>query len=120
MRGVEILTSSEVVVKSDFNWIVFWITGGVILGVFVFGGIMSYLSDGYGFLPILGGGFVAAMIFGFAMGAATSIPSEYVTEYKVTISNEVSKNEFDKHYEVIDVDGKIFTVREKELRETNE
>ena len=36
------------------------------------------------------------------------------TKYQVTISDEVSMDEFYKHYEVIERDGKIFTVREKD------
>lgn len=35
------------------------------------------------------------------------------TKYEVIISDEVSLSEFYEHYEVIDQDGKIFTVREK-------
>lgn len=36
------------------------------------------------------------------------------TEYKVTISDKVSMTEFCEKYEIIEQDGKIFTVRERD------
>lgn len=36
-----------------------------------------------------------------------------VVEYQVTIDDNVSMNEFNDKYEIIKVDGKIYTVREK-------
>lgn len=41
-------------------------------------------------------------------------PTAYETHYKVLISDEVSMNEFLEQYEIIDQEGKIFTVREVE------
>ena len=35
-------------------------------------------------------------------------------EYQVTISDDVSMTEFNEKYEVIKVEGKIYTIREKE------
>lgn len=64
-------------------------------------------------IGLLIGGIVAIAVglsFGFAIGKTT----EYETRYKVTISDEVSMNEFLEHYEIIDQEGKIYTVRERE------
>lgn len=44
----------------------------------------------------------------------TGAPTEFETQYKVTISDEVSMNEFLERYEIVDQDGKIFIVREVE------
>jgi hypothetical protein len=35
-------------------------------------------------------------------------------EYKVTIDDSVSMNEFNERYEIIEVEGKIYTIKEKE------
>ena len=36
------------------------------------------------------------------------------TEYKVIIDDSVNFNEFNEKYEIIDIDGKIYTIKEKE------
>lgn len=42
------------------------------------------------------------------------IPKDkYETRYQVTVDNSVSMNEFQNKYEVIGVEGKIYTVRER-------
>lgn len=38
-----------------------------------------------------------------------------VYEYQVTIDDSVSMNEFLEKYEIIEVNGKIYTIREKEV-----
>lgn len=42
------------------------------------------------------------------------IPEDkYETHYQVTVDNSVSMNEFQNKYEIIEVKGKIYTVRER-------
>ena len=56
---------------------------------------------------------VLSIIVGAGVDAATEQPTgEY--EYKVTISDEVSMNDFLEKYEIIDQEGKIFTVKERD------
>lgn len=50
--------------------------------------------------------FIYAIIFDAIM------PEKYI-KYKVTISEDVSMTEFNERYEIIDVDGKIYTIKEK-------
>lgn len=38
---------------------------------------------------------------------------KYETHYQVTIDNSVTINEFQDKYEIIEVEGKIYTVRER-------
>lgn len=38
---------------------------------------------------------------------------EYETHYQVIVDNSVSMNEFQNKYEIIEVEGKIYTVRER-------
>ena len=61
------------------------------------------------FLLVVGG--VAAIL----ISGRTEVDS--YAEYKVTISDSVSYNEFVEQYEVIDQEGLIFTVKEREKGE---
>ena len=38
---------------------------------------------------------------------------KYETHYQVTVDNSVSMNEFQNNYEIIEVEGKIYTIRER-------
>lgn len=38
---------------------------------------------------------------------------KYETRYQVTVDNSVSMNEFQDKYEIIEVEGKIYTVKER-------
>ena len=38
---------------------------------------------------------------------------KYETRYQVTVDDSVSMNEFQSKYEIIEVEGKIYTVRER-------
>lgn len=114
MNGVEILSATEVVTKSIYNY---WLAGFVFLGILIFGTIIIRLM-----LPEDGAlGIVAGLIVGVFVGSfgyvivinETSEPIAYETQYKVTISDEVSMNEFIDKYEIIDQEGKIYTVRER-------
>ena len=53
-------------------------------------------------------------IFGYIIGAVTGTPTDYETHYKVIVSDEVQMNDFFKKYEIVDQDGKIYEIKEKE------
>ena len=115
MTGVEILAMEEIVTDSVFNWTVFWIVLGVLFGVFIISGIIISVVQ-YDWSVVVVGvflGLFAGIFFGSLSGNEASIPTEYKTQYKVTISDEVSMNEFLEIYEIIDQEGKIYTVRER-------
>lgn len=63
-------------------------------------------------------GVLLGTIIGIGFGCLSSIPTEYQTQYKVTISDEVLMNEFLEKYEIIGQEGKIYTVRERSVGET--
>jgi hypothetical protein len=116
MTGVEILATSEVVSATEFNWTMFWITAGIVVGImFLIGTVSSATSYDLGdlFMCILFGVLVGSLL-GVLVGSGTSAPTEYETHYKVTISDEVSMNEFLERYEILDQEGKIYTVRERD------
>ena len=115
MTGVEILAMEEIVTDSVFNWTVFWIVLGVLFGVGIFIGVIASVGT-YDWSNLVIGvffGLIAGIFFGSLSGNEASIPTEYETQYKVTISDEVSMNEFLERYEIIDQEGKIYTVRER-------
>lgn len=116
MTGVEILTSTEVATEFGFCWGIFW--GTIIIAVIITAFICSleYFKgecDAGIYIVLIPMAFVGA-ILGFMVGMIVGIPTEYETQYKVTISDEVNFNEFVEKYEIIEQDGKIYTVREKE------
>lgn len=116
MTGVEILTSNEVVTKSAFNWTAFWVVGGLILVAFIIIGVFVWASGECEWnimLILLITGMGVGAIFGSMVGDADRTPIEYVTQYQVTISDEVSMAEFCERYTIIRQDGKVFTVMEK-------
>ena len=54
------------------------------------------------------------MLAGFLVGVVVGVAEiEYYPTYKVTISDEVSMNEFMNKYEILNQDGKIYTVKER-------
>ena len=116
MSGVEILATQEVVVASAFCWPVFW----SVLGIFLGGLIVTVLIIKLGgceekgvLITCILAGLIAGAIVGAMCGGVFAEPTEYETEYKVTIDDTVSMNEFLERYEIIDQEGKIYTVREK-------
>ena len=115
MTGVEILASEEAVVGFAFNWLAFWIVLAIpVIG----GGIFSIVSVIIGthewqlipsmiVLCSLLGGLIGSMV-----GMGMRQPVEYETRYKITISDEVRMTDFLEKYEIVESEGKIYTVRE--------
>ena len=116
MAGVEILAVEQIATKYAFNWGAWALTFGVILGfcllVSVFCCIGSYIdwkiaiSVGL-FVGVLFGG-----LFGLLPGFTTK-PIEFKDQYKVLISEEVSMVEFMEKYEIVEQEGRIYTIEEK-------
>ena len=115
MQGVEILTSAQVATEYAANWYNFWISFGIIFGIaFIIGVILSIQAYDWSYMVMCS---FVGIGFGCIIGLNACLifykPVAYETQYQVTISDDVSLTEFYEHYEVIDQDGKIFTVREK-------
>lgn len=116
MDGVTILTTEEFVTDTAFNWRAANISCGVaIIMLIVIGVVISLYTDDWanlffcGIVGILVGNFIGVFV-----GGLYGTPVNYANEYKVTISDEVSMNEFMDKYEIIEQDGKIYTVRERD------
>lgn len=115
MSGVEILATNEIVSKTVFNGKLALIIFIACFLFFALCGIVAATTEHdptlLGLLVLTGIG--VGGVLGGLLGLGCGIPIEYITEYKVTISEEVSLSEFIKEYEVIDQEGRIFTVRER-------
>lgn len=115
MTGIEILAAQEVVTKYALNWTACWIVFSIIFGIFILIGILVSLYDGDWKNLLIGAicGLAFGLLFSPIFGAALRTPVAYETQYKVTISDEMPMNEFLEKYEIIDQEGKIYTIREK-------
>lgn len=111
MNGVEILSSETI-----YNTILpeYWL--GIGLGcaiIFVFVMTLFFTYD-----RIILGFICLALAFGIGMvgglGGTCSKTNISHIEYKVTIDDSVSMNEFLDKYEILDQEGKIYTVKERE------
>lgn len=117
MNGVEILTSTQVVVNTVLNMSAFWAAFGIVFMAFTLIGVVLALdyTIEWPSVPLWSiFGVIVGILMGLVFGGDV-FPKEtiYETRYKVTISDEVSMTKFCERYEVINQDGKIFTVREK-------
>lgn len=111
IEGIEIL-SQEPIMECTYLGLKIFIIGslfslvvGVLLEVF-------YFLDGSGLL-IMGCCMVLFLLSGVLIDANYEIPTGKY-EYKVIIDDNVSIAEFYEHYEIVDQEGKIFIIREKE------
>ena len=115
MAGVEILATQEVATAFGFDLMVFQVTVGIcaIVATAIVGCALFNDIGAYSFLFGWIGGLILGMILGCVL-ASNAAPSEYETQYKVTISDEVKMNDFLEKYEIVDQDGKIYVVRERD------
>ena len=113
MTGVEILATQEVATAFAFNWPMCVCLTILITAVLT---LIGFLED----VDNLCGGWIIGLCIGLVFGSACGIasakdsgtPTTYETQYKVTISDEVSMNDFLECYEIVSQEGKIYTVRE--------
>ena len=118
MTGVEILSMTEVATEYTYNY---WVAGIiyliVVIGCGILGASVPYANncnwlEGAG-IGILVSGLLGILLFA-AVCVASQEPIAYETQYKVTIDESVSMVEFLDKYEILDQEGKIYTVRERE------
>ena len=117
LNGIEVLNESYLSNGSDYsnnsNLCIFMLMGTIIL--FGIGLCMAWTSYSNKIKSI--GVFI--MICSFVchiLSIIYSNQSSDIKQYQVTISDDVSMTEFNEKYEVIKVEGKIYTIREKESK----
>ena len=117
MTGVEIL-SSEVIYQTEVYWWLLIVIPiiGLLVGLIL--SIVAWVKDGFDdqLISLTIRLTVACFVLGFALTVATEHKTDSIdhVEYKVTIDDSVSMNEFLNKYEILDQEGKIYTVKEKE------
>ena len=116
MTGVEILATEEVAVKCIFNWTACFIVFGSALAALLLLGLLIDFACADRTNVIIGAflGLFFGLIFGSLAGFKFERPIEFEIHHKVTIADEVDFNEFVGKYEILDQEGKIYTVKEKE------
>ena len=115
MNGVEILSSETIYETTSYPWIIAILVaigflGGLIIAIVHW---IDYGFDGNDILMIIGCAVIGAYFgfLGFIFSERESDTVDYI-EYKVTIEDSVSMNEFLDKYEILDREGKIYTVKE--------
>ena len=117
MAGVEILAVEEVAVAFGMDWAMFILFGmlfSLILGLIAWIAAEERNASVLGTRISVAVALLASFTLSGFMGATlkTGEPTEFETHYKVTITDEVSMNEFLERYEIVGQDGKIYTVKE--------
>ena len=119
MQGIEILSTAEVVTEYTYNYrlagIVYLF---LVIGCGIFGAVASYANN----VPWLAGAGIGILVSGI-MGillfvmvcAASQEPIAYETQYKVLLDESIQLTEFLEKYEILDQDGKIYIIRERNL-----
>jgi cytochrome bd-type quinol oxidase subunit 2 len=118
MNGVEILSSEEVAIAWEtFNWPNFWIGVGISFIIALAVSFIFWANEQdvlWAFIMFVVAFIFCSLVLGLIIGFGTGEPTEYETHYKVTIDDSIPMSEFMDKYKIIDQDGKIYIVRERE------
>lgn len=117
LEGITILNQTEIMTGPEWTQIAITISL-VLIVIFLLATMLSVICNAKDkicyiifLLAILS---LIAIIFFTILNEKIKISTEKY-EYQVTIDDSVSFNEFNERYEIIDIDGKIYTIREKEI-----
>lgn len=109
MNGVIILNSYEILTNPSSIFL--YLVWGCVFTALAIALSYLFIVDNYSS--------TSTAIYAIAAGALAvilfcNIPEKnYETRYQITIDDSVSMNEFQSKYEIIEVEGKIYTVRER-------
>lgn len=112
MAGIEILNEYIVASEWAFNY---WVALGILVVALMVGVIVCIKEKEAPLIILfLVLGVSAGALAGSFMGCIAPLEQHQVTRYEIIIDDTVSMNEFYEKYEIIDKEGKIYTVEEKE------
>lgn len=114
MKGVRILAENAVILTQySFVWNGWSIFCYVMAGIFAILTIALMIDDDIAFsLTITATGIM--FVIGTSIGNAKGVEEVYdYTEYKIIVDETVNMNEFMEKYEILDIDGEIYVVRER-------
>lgn len=108
--GIEVL--SQEVIKADSGSAILAIVIGSLVAILiiVLGIVAIYDEEPIMLIPI---GLMSILAALFITIGISELNEKPYTEYKVLISDDVSWNEFNEKYEVIEQEGKIYTIKER-------
>ena len=109
MSGVTILNSYEYLTNTDsIMGLIFLCVGFFVVSIIVLVDLINHKCKSWveGILFII---FITLTI----ICGGLMPEKKYETRYQVTTDDSVSMNEFQNKYEIIEVEGKIYTVRER-------
>lgn len=113
IKGIEVLNEHSVYLTNDvaINFVLIWVCGviGLILIINMFVEISEWKNPFKKFYTY--GGFMC--LIACVLNIVALINNE-TKQYQVIISDEVSFVELEEKYEIINHDGKIYTILEKE------
>lgn len=112
MNGVEILSSETIYNSILPDWVLALATVSFVICFFAT--LIATINDHYITAFVFAVLFIGALL---TVGLGSTIEnknSPHHIEYKVVIDDSVSMNEFLDKYEILDQEGKIYTVRERE------
>lgn len=116
MEGIEVLNQIEIMGRSP-KLVVIALTFGILFCIFAISAIVSAIVKKDTACGIFGTFmFITFLCFIVTKSASNKeiIPtSKY--KYQVTIDDSVSMTEFYEKYEIIDIEGKIYTIKIKEV-----
>ena len=122
MNGVEILAVNKVITGHAYDLLLFLIVFTIVFGISVGLGIVGsiILNDWYILCIISLCGIILGGISGTLFCSAKGAPVAYEMQFKAIVSDEVPLNEFLSKYEIIEQEGKIFTIRERSVEEDSQ
>lgn len=109
MEGIEVLATIPKGTNFVPNFLFATIAGVIVWLGF---GIWLGIDSGSIFMGLFFGFLVGGVIFALVV-AISEEPTEFVNTYKVTISDDIKLNEFYERYEILEQEGKIFTIKER-------
>lgn len=110
IKGIEVLATNNIYTCADWCSIGFEVS--LIIAILLFLLILLCNVDVPYIMGICEISFICAVIFALCMGYNHS-KLDHV-EYQVTISDDVPAVEFNSKYEIVNQNGKIYTIKEKE------
>ena len=115
IEGVEVLSTYETCIF-DFNLLSAFYGFAIVgfIGSIIYAANLDKINNATEHIYMLGSIILASLLVGVIVGRYVFPSKTMIQEYKVTASDDVSLNEFIEKYEIIDIEGKIYTIREKD------
>ena len=115
IEGVEVLSAYDTYI-SEFNLLSafygFIIVGTI--GSIIYAANLDKINNETENIYKVSSIILSSLFAGVLVGRFIFPSKTMIQEYKVTVSDDVSLNEFIEKYEIIDIEGKIYTIREKD------